>query len=178
MYKERNRNYVLSVKEHVFRVFCQWIKHNYSVRKPIYGGVEYLEHVNLEHGTEIIRIHLSRLARVNRWAYKTLRQTYVDSYYSYLARVWSNIPDIYNRWYSYDPFELRFIEKFGNLRDRIHPFHETNSIIKAINDLKRALKNNGWKYEEQIVKAYGYVEIQVTIKEPPDYDMTLDELDS
>jgi len=166
MHNELTDNYVLSIEEHVFRVFCQWIKHNYGIRMNGYNEIEYLERIVFNYDKEKMFVHLSRLGCVNRWAYKTLRQTYVGRYYSCLARVWRNVTNTSCYLYPNSSMISAFRERFGNLHEMIHPSYGTESIIKAINNLKEELKKNGWSCKENIVKAQGYADIQVMIIDP------------
>jgi hypothetical protein len=130
-----------------------------------YGEVEYNECVMFNWW---FNIHLSRLGCVNRWAYNTLRQTYVGRYYSYLARVWCNVTNTFGCLHPNSSMISKFRNRFGDFHEMIHPSYGTENIIKAINDLKEALKENGWSYKENIVKVLGYAEIRVTIIEPTD----------
>lgn len=166
MHNELTDNYVLSIEEHVFRVFCQWIKHNYGMRMNGYDEIEYDERIAFNYDKEKMFIHLSRLGRVNRWAYKILRQTYVGRYYSYLARVWCNVTNTSCCLYPNYLMISAFRERFGNLHEMIHPAYGTESIIKAITNLKEELKKNGWSCKENIVKSLGYAEIRIMIMAP------------
>lgn len=171
---KKHEYYILSQGENVFRIFCQWIKLNHSWHKSKYDDKGcYIEWIALDYGKTEIDVHISRLSRVNKWALKTLRCTYIDAYQKYLVAAWISAIDWkYNNNYFRS---IIFHKNFGPLSYNLRDWH--NNKHKYLLQLKKAFKKNKWKYKEKILKTYGHAQIVVEIEEYPDYDMISDPLD-